>query len=62
MSSSLMPICFLLLILGTTAAPLAQLFDALVKKQAEIKNKQLLDFIRRSVPQGIDPPNPKIAE
>ena len=55
-------LCFLLILSTTTAAPLSELFDALVKKQTEIKNKELLDFIRRSVPQGIEPPNPKIAE
>ena len=62
--SSLVYVCLFLVVLGTATAsvPLSDLFDALVKKQAEIKNKQLLDFIRKSVPQGIDPPNPKIAE
>ncbi|XGW11319.1 hypothetical protein V3C99_012653 [Haemonchus contortus] len=44
------------------AKPLAQLFENLMKKHTEIKNQQLMQFISKAVPYGIDPPNPKIAE
>ncbi|ETN76838.1 hypothetical protein NECAME_11386 [Necator americanus] len=57
-------IAFLLLILAAVAEmkPLSELFNNLMKKQTEIKNQQLLQFISKAVPYGIDPPNPKIAE
>ncbi|CAJ0605255.1 unnamed protein product [Cylicocyclus nassatus] len=42
--------------------PLAELFENLMKKHTEIKNQQLMQFISKAVPYGIDPPNPKIAE
>ncbi|WKX97830.1 hypothetical protein Q1695_013483 [Nippostrongylus brasiliensis] len=44
------------------AKPLAALYDKLMKKHTEIKNQQLMQFISKAVPYGIDPPNPKIAE
>ncbi|EYC15502.1 hypothetical protein Y032_0036g3181 [Ancylostoma ceylanicum] len=56
-------IFFLLFIVAAIdAEPLAQLFEKLMKKHTEIKNQQLMQFISKAVPSGIDPPNPKIAE
>ncbi|KAK6040852.1 hypothetical protein COOONC_06618 [Cooperia oncophora] len=53
---------FLLLTTVVDAKPLAELFETLMKKHTEIKNQQLMQFISKAVPYGIDPPNPKIAE
>ncbi|KHJ93651.1 hypothetical protein OESDEN_06438 [Oesophagostomum dentatum] len=55
-------ISLLLFVVAIESKPLVELFDNLMKKQAELKNQQLLQFISKAVPYGIDPPNPKIAE
>ena len=41
---------------------LKELYEIMTQKQAEVKSKQLADFITKSVPYGIPVPNPKIAE
>ncbi|EPB66665.1 hypothetical protein ANCCEY_14243 [Ancylostoma ceylanicum] len=57
-------IAFSLLLIATVgeAKPLVELFGDLMKRHTEIKNQQLMQFIYKAVPYGIDPPNPKIAE
>ncbi|ETN76837.1 hypothetical protein RB195_020125 [Necator americanus] len=55
-------ISLLLLATVVQSKPLVELYDKLVKKHNEVKNQQLLQFISKAVPYGIDPPNPKIAE
>ncbi|VDO58416.1 unnamed protein product [Haemonchus placei] len=64
MAYSIYAILTLLFLLGreVETKPLAQLFENLMKKHTEIKNQQLMQFISKAVPYGIDPPNPKIAE
>ncbi|KHJ93650.1 hypothetical protein OESDEN_06437 [Oesophagostomum dentatum] len=42
--------------------PLYELFNDLIKKQTEIKAQQLMQFINKAVPYGLDPPDPKLAE
>lgn len=36
-------------------ASLKELFDSLEAKRAELKNRQLLEFIKRQAPNGVDP-------
>ncbi|RCN46925.1 hypothetical protein ANCCAN_07104 [Ancylostoma caninum] len=55
-------ISLLLIAVVGEAKPLVELFGDLMKRHTEIKNQQLMQFISKAVPYGIDPPNPKIAE
>lgn len=48
--------------LAVESKPLVELFGDLMKRHTEIKNQQLMQFISKAVPYGIEPPNPKIAE
>lgn len=64
-SSSLRLTLIVVLVLAPAVVetkPLAALFEKLMKKHTEIKNQQLMQFISKAVPYGIEPPNPKIAE
>ncbi|CAI4226591.1 unnamed protein product [Auanema sp. JU1783] len=51
-----------LLIHTAFSADLSSLYKNLLKKEEQIRNDRMLGFIAKSVPQGIDKPNPKIAE
>ncbi|CAJ0586981.1 unnamed protein product, partial [Mesorhabditis spiculigera] len=52
----------ILIVAAAMATPLSEVFKHLQMKQNEIRQKQLLDFIAKNVPEGLDQPNPKIAE
>ncbi|CAD6197455.1 unnamed protein product [Caenorhabditis auriculariae] len=47
------------LVVPSNASGLDDLYKNLIKKQELVKNKQIIDFISRAVPQGIEAPNPK---
>ncbi|PAV81593.1 hypothetical protein WR25_03083 [Diploscapter pachys] len=49
-------------IVSVSSYDLKELYEIMTQKQAEVKSKQLADFITKSVPYGIPIPNPKIAE
>ncbi|CAI5442723.1 unnamed protein product [Caenorhabditis angaria] len=44
------------------APNLESLFSKIVQKQASIKNHRMMDFIRSSVPYGVDPSIPMFGE
>ncbi|CAJ0945698.1 unnamed protein product, partial [Mesorhabditis belari] len=52
--------CFFISVMATS--PLDNIYKNLARKQNQVRMQQLMEFIHKNVPEGLEAPNPKIAE